>query len=272
LDYQESAMREARENEMPLENSAELTAARIVGLRTRTLAQAFAVAAVLALWAAPSTPAQSAQDSSQSSAQSQHASQPAQSAAPNQPQMVDQSAPTSDSLAEAARKAKAAKAKNANGDAVQSSTTASPKVYSNENLGSLSSHGVSYVGGSGSSSSGSSSDSANNSGGAGSQAGNGSGAAAGGKNDESYWRGRAQEIRNQMADIDRQIERVQDDIAKNGAVSIDPSSGARQGVIMVEDRNAEIKHLQDKKADLQNSLDQLAEEGRKAGADSGWFR
>jgi hypothetical protein len=272
LDYQESAMREARDNEMPLENSAELTAARIVGLRTRTLAQAFAVAAVLALWAAPSTPAQSAQDSSQSSAQSQHASQPAQSAAPNQPQMVDQSAPTSDSLAEAARKAKAAKAKNANGDAVQSSTTASPKVYSNENLGSLSSHGVSYVGGSGSSSSGSSSDSANNSGGAGSQAGNGSGAAAGGKNDESYWRARAQEIRNQMADIDRQIERVQDDIAKNGAVSIDPSSGARQGVIMVEDRNAEIKHLQDKKADLQNSLDQLAEEGRKAGADSGWFR
>jgi hypothetical protein len=268
-DYQESAMREARENESSLENSAELTPARIVGLRTRTLAQAFAVAAVLALWAAPSTPAQ---DSSQSSAQSQNASQPAQSAAPNQPQMVDQSAPASESLAEAARKAKAAKAKNANGDAAQSSTTASPRVYSNENLGSLSSHGVSYVGGSGSSSSGSSSDGANNSGGVGSQAGNSAGAAAGGKNDESYWRGRAQEIRNQMADIDRQIERVQDDIAKNGAVTVDPSSGARQGVIMVEDRNAEIKHLQDKKADLQNSLDQLAEEGRKAGADSGWFR
>jgi hypothetical protein len=265
-------MCEARENEMSLENSAELTAARIAGLRTRTLAQAFAVAAVLALWAAPSTPAQSAQDSSQPPAQSQSASQTAQPDASNQPQMVDQSAPASDSLAEAARKAKAAKAKNANGDAAQSGTTASPKVYSNENLGSLSSHGVSYVGGSGSSSSGSSSDNANNSGGAGSQAGSGAGAAAGGKNDESYWRGRAQEIRNQMADIDRQIERVQDDIAKNGAVSVDPSSGARQGVIMVEDRNAEIKHLQDKKADLQNSLDQLAEEGRKAGADSGWFR
>jgi len=43
-------------------------------------------------------------------------------------------------------------------------------------------------------------------------------------------------------------------------------------VIMVEDRNAEIKKLEDRKADLQNSLDQLAEEGRKAGADSGWFR
>ena len=41
---------------------------------------------------------------------------------------------------------------------------------------------------------------------------------------------------------------------------------------MVEDRNMEIKRLNDQKAELQKQLDDLAEEGRKAGADSGWFR
>ena len=83
---------------------------------------------------------------------------------------------------------------------------------------------------------------------------------------------RANDIRKQMGQIDDKIARVQDDIAKNGAVSIDPQSGAQQGVIMVEDRNMEIKRLNDQKAELQKQLDELAEEGRKAGADSGWFR
>jgi hypothetical protein len=263
-------MREALGNGVSLENSsatnAELTSAKLLGHRPRTFAQAFAVAAVLALWVAPPAPAQSAQpaqDANQSSAQSSTGS--------SQPQMVDQSAPAQDSLAEAARKAKAAKAK-ASGDSATTAANTTPKVYSNENLGSLSSRGVSYVGSGNTSSGGGSNYSGSaNSNGAAAQGGN-SGGGASGKNDETYWRGRAQEIRNQMADIDRQIERVQDDIAKNGAVTIDPQSGARSGVIMVEDRNAEIKRLQDKKADLQNSLDQLAEEGRKAGADSGWFR
>jgi hypothetical protein len=266
-------MREALANRVSLETAAsaghDRTATKIIGLRTRTVAQAFAVAAVLALWVAPATPAQSAQDAAQSSAQTQSASQSAQAADSSAPQMVDQSAPAADSLADAARKAKAAKTKSSDTTAT-ASTSGAPKVYSNENLGGLSSRGVSYVGSSSSSSS-STSDGAGNSDNSTQSSATG-GAAAPGKNEESYWRGRAQEIRNQMADIDRQIARVQDDIAKNGAVSVDPSSGARQGVIMVEDRNAEIKRLEDKKADLQNSLDQLAEEGRKAGADSGWFR
>jgi hypothetical protein len=263
-------MRDALANPVPLEIQAsadrEITATKLAGIRTSTFAQAFAVAAVLALWVAPSTPAQSTQATQP--AQSQNASTPAQPAASNDPQMVDQSAPAADSLGEAARKAKAAKAKSADGSTSSSAaaTAAGPKVYSNENLGSLSSHGVSYVG------SGNNADSAGTiSTNSGSTQSSGSGNAAS-KSDESYWRGQAQQIRSQMADIDRQISRIQDDIAKNGAVSIDPQSGARQGVIMVEDRNADIKRLEDRKADLQNSLDQLAEEGRKAGADSGWFR
>lgn len=241
----------------------ELNRPTILGLRTRTFAQAFAVAAVLALWVAPS--AQSAQGDGQSSAPAQNSSTaPAATPSSTEPQLQDQSAAPGDSLADAARKAKAAKAK------ASGTTTAPAKVYNNDSMGSLSSHGVSYVGSS-SSDGGSSGSASGSSNGGGGNGGNPAPAAQG-QNQESYWRGRAQAIRNQMAQIDQQIGRVQDDIAKNGAVSVDPSSGAQQGVIIVEDRNAEIKRLEGQKADLQQNLDELAEEGRKAGADSGWFR
>jgi hypothetical protein len=75
-----------------------------------------------------------------------------------------------------------------------------------------------------------------------------------------------------MAQCDQRISEIQDEIAKHGAVSVDPMSGAQAGVIFVEDRNAQIKQVERQKDGLQSQLDALAEEGRKAGADSGWFR
>ena len=75
-----------------------------------------------------------------------------------------------------------------------------------------------------------------------------------------------------MAACDQKISEIQDEIAKHGAVSVDPMSGAQAGVIFVEDRNAQIKQVEKQKDELQGQLDALAEEGRKAGADSGWFR
>ena len=90
--------------------------------------------------------------------------------------------------------------------------------------------------------------------------------------DEAYWRGRAQQIKNQMAAIDQKIAQVKAEIAKSGAVQMDPSSGAMQSVVIIHDRNAEVKDLEDQKAGCQKQLEDLAEEGRKAGADSGWFR
>ena len=45
-----------------------------------------------------------------------------------------------------------------------------------------------------------------------------------------------------------------------------------QSVIIIHDRNAEVKDLEDRKQGLEKQLDELADEGRKAGADSGWFR
>jgi hypothetical protein len=173
----------------------------------------------------------------------------------SEPQMQDQSAPPEESLAAAARKAKAQKA-----------TAAPGKVYTEEKLAGLSGRGVSTVGsgnsaGQGSSGSG---DSYANSG--------ASAAPQAGKSDEQYWRGRAQAIRDQMAGMDKQIAAIQEEIKEKGAVTVDPMSGVQAGVIYIEDRNRQIKEIEAQKAKLQDQLDTLAEEGRKAGADSGWFR
>lgn len=178
----------------------------------------------------------------------------ADAAAQNEPKMEDQSAPAAESLGEAARRARA-----------QKTQAAKPKVYNDDTVTKLSGHGVSVVGGGNSGSGGASYSGSGNT-----DAGGGASGAAGSQ--ESYWRGRANEIRKQMAACDQRISEIQDEIAKHGAVSVDPMSGAQAGVIFVEDRNAQIKQVEKQKDELQNQLDALTEEGRKAGADSGWFR
>jgi hypothetical protein len=170
----------------------------------------------------------------------------------NEPKMEDQSAPAAESLGEAARRARA-----------QKTQAAKPKVYTDDSVTTLSGHGVSVVG-DGNAGGGGASSGGNAYGGGGAQGASGS--------QESYWRGRANEIRKQMAACDQRISEIQDEIAKHGAVSVDPMSGVQAGVIYVEDRNAQIKQVEHQKDELQGQLDALAEEGRKAGADSGWFR
>jgi hypothetical protein len=188
----------------------------------------------------------------------------------SEPEMVDQSAPAGDSLAEAARQARARKAKAAAGAGANA-----PKVYTEEKLSQLSGHGVSVVGDGNAGGSGSSSEESSYAN-AGANAGgnsdtNGAGG-AGGNNGEQYWRGRAKAIRDQMARCDQEISNLQDEIAKYGAVSVDPQSGAMQSIIYVNDRNAKIRQIEEQKAGLQAQLDALEDEGRKAGADAGWFR
>src|ERR1700722_9146704 len=171
-----------------------------------------------------------------------------------EPQLQDQSAPQDQSLGAVARQAKAQKAKSE-----------PAKVYTEDKLAGLSGRGVSSVG-------------SGNSGGGGSYGGNSynNAAASGGgqslSSNESYWRGRANAIRGQMAQLDAQIAGIREEIKKKGAVTVDPMSGASAGVIYIEDRNKQIQQVEAQKAKLQQSLDDLAEEGRKAGADSGWFR
>jgi len=195
---------------------------------------------------AATQPAAAAQTSAENSAQ-----KPADGGTQAELQMQDQSAPAAESLGEAARRARAQKAK-----------TATAKVYSDDSVSTLSGHGVSVVGGA-------------KAGGGASYSGNsysGGGGQSSAASQEQYWRGRANAIRSQMAACDQRISEIQDEIAKHGAVSVDPMSGAQAGVIFVEDRNAQIKQVEHQKDGLQSQLEELAEEGRKAGADSGWFR
>ncbi len=183
--------------------------------------------------------------------------------------MVDQSAPAGDSLAEAARQARARKAKAAAGAGANA-----PKVYTEDKLSQLSGHGVSVVGDGNAGGSGSSGNESSYSNAGANSGGNSdaNGAGGGGANGEQYWRGRAKTIRDQMARCDQEISNLQDEIAKYGAVSVDPQSGAMQSIIYVNDRNAKIRQIEEQKAGLQAQLDALEDEGRKAGADAGWFR
>jgi hypothetical protein len=188
------------------------------------------------------------------SASDASAQKPADAGAQSEPKMEDQSAPAAESLGEAARRARTQKPQGAK-----------PKVYTDDAVTTLSGHGVSVVGDGNSGGGG-----ASYSGNSGSGGGGGAQGAAGSQ--ESYWRGRANEIRRQMAACDQKISEIQDEIAKHGAVSVDPMSGAQAGVIFVEDRNAQIKQVERQKEGFERQLEELAEGGRKAGADSGWFR
>jgi hypothetical protein len=92
------------------------------------------------------------------------------------------------------------------------------------------------------------------------------------QNGEAYWRGKAQPILQELAEIDRLRTQLGEDIKKYGTAGIDISSGRKDGVAYVRDRHAQIQKLQKKSADLQKKLDELEEEGRKAGAEPAWFR
>jgi septal ring factor EnvC (AmiA/AmiB activator) len=79
-------------------------------------------------------------------------------------------------------------------------------------------------------------------------------------------------IQDQIAAVDQQIEQKKVEISKAGPASMDPSTGLTQNVIIIHDRNAELKALQDRRQNLERQLDNLADQGRRAGADPGWFR
>jgi hypothetical protein len=176
-----------------------------------------------------------------------------------EPQMQDQSAPAAESLGEAARKARTQKTK-----------AAAPKVYTEDSVSHLSGHGVSVVGDGNTGSGGAPSDTENSGTNPNPTSSSDSQPAAGGQ--EQYWRGRARTIRDQMAQLDQQIAGIRDEIAKYGAVQVDPQSGAQAGIIYIKDRNEQISRIETQKAGLQSQMDALEDEGRKAGADSGWFR
>ena len=172
--------------------------------------------------------------------------------AQSQPAASTPPQPQQDSVGEAARKAKKAKAQPG-------------KVYTDEDVAGMPGT-VSVVGQAGSGSSGLT------------EPGDSSvqqkkgGASKSGNDQEAFWRGKARPIREKMAAIDQAMDKLREDIKKSGGAGFDASSGLKQNVIYIEDRNGQLKNLEKKKQELQTQLDELEEVGRKAGALPAWFR
>jgi hypothetical protein len=195
-------------------------------------------------WPATIALGQSQSDATQSS----QSSQQSQSQAQSQLQQKE------DSVAEAARKAKAKKAK-----------PEPAKVFTEEDLSGMRGNGVSVVG----------DDAPAGAGAAGTKKAEGK---TGGKvtpmsgQDEAYWRGKARELLDEMAAIDQEIAKTKDGIKKYGSDGFDATTGLKDNIIYIDNRTSKVQQLEKRKADLGKKLDQLQEEGRKAGASPAWFR
>lgn len=195
---------------------------------------------------AQSQPQSKSQPAAQSS--SQQTSSPSSAQPSSDPQMQTMDGAKQESLADAARKAKPQKSRPDSG-----------KVMTEDDLRNPRGGGVSVVG--------SSSPGRNPY-----PPGYTTGAYSARDEEEQIWRSRARSLLDQMEQVDRTIEATKAEIAKYGAVGFDPSSHLMQNKIMIDDRNARLKSLQDQRARLDQQMDALQEEGRKAGADSSWFR
>jgi hypothetical protein len=195
-----------------------------------------------------------AQSGSSAASQSQSSSQTAQ------PQSQTQS------QSQVARAASAQKTQSSSGNAAKPNTQKDkpkPKhVYTDDDISTVPGT-ISVVGDSGSNAAG---NRESNPG-----VGEGGPAPAGGSS-EAFWRGRARAIKDQITSVDQQISQLQDEIKKSGPTGMDPTTGLTQNVIIIHDRSAQLKQLEDRKQSLEKQMDDLMEEGRKAGADSGWFR
>jgi chromosome segregation ATPase len=95
---------------------------------------------------------------------------------------------------------------------------------------------------------------------------------AAGDDKEEYWRRRAQEILGQITAVDEAIAQKKEEIKKFGSGGFDVTTGMKDNVAYIRDRNGQLQRLEKRKADLEKKLDELQEEGRKAGASPAWFR
>ena len=91
-------------------------------------------------------------------------------------------------------------------------------------------------------------------------------------NSEQYWREKARPILEEIAVVTQQMEQLKEDIKKYGNTGFDMATGMKDNIAYVLDRNAQMEKLQKRKTVLEKQLDDLQEEGRKAGAEPAWFR
>jgi len=96
------------------------------------------------------------------------------------------------------------------------------------------------------------------------------------KNDErqqAQWHNRAQKLRDQLAEVDRQIAQLNANLPANTS-SLSTSSGSSQSAVgsLYGPAAARLQNLQNRKATIEQQMEQLEEEARKAGIPPGWLR
>jgi len=184
----------------------------------------------------------------------------AQSQDQNPPQQ--QAQPETDSVAEAARKAKANKPK-----------ADTKKVYTTDDFPSSRGGGSSTSDDKDANAKGNGADAANKAlGKAGGATGGNMNAGGSPAKDEAYWRGRAQKLRDQMAQVDAEIDKLKDEMKKGGNAGFNVQSGLTSNTVYFDDRNTQLKKLEQRKAEIQKQMDDLEEEARKADVPSSWVR
>lgn len=184
--------------------------------------------------------------SQQSSTSSQQSSTQTQTQSQAQPAMVDPPPQKQDSLAEAARKAKANK------------PPAKARVLTEDDLSKLKGPGVSVVG------------DAPKKGARRGQPTDPDGDV--GESGEQYWRARARQFLDAIAQTDEQIAQKKEEIRKFGSGGFDVTTGRKDNIAYINDRNAQLKQLEGHKTELEKQFEELQDEGRKAGVPSSWFR
>ena len=137
--------------------------------------------------------------------------------------------------------------------AKSSSGTAAPKkIYTNDDLKGMRDEPVSVVGQPGTQKKSSS-----------------TAPAKAGTRDQAYWHNRAQKLRDQIADADRQIAQLhsssQAEVEGGGS-----ASGTNSAYIGSQGNR--LRNLETRKANLEKQLDEVEEEARKAGVPPGWLR
>jgi hypothetical protein len=198
-------------------------------------------------WPLAAAFAQTSSSSHPSSSSSQQSSTPTQTQSQAPPATLDAPPQKQDSLAEAARKAKANKP-----------ATAKPKVYTEDDLKGMKGPGISVVG------------DEPRKGPRHAQPTDPNGDDA--SNAEASWRARAQQFLDAIAQTDEQIAQKKEEIRKFGSAGFDVTTGMKNNIAYINDRNAQLKQLEARRADLVKQFEELQDEGRKAGVPSSWFR
>ena len=90
--------------------------------------------------------------------------------------------------------------------------------------------------------------------------------------DQAYWHSRAQKLRSQIDDVDRQIAQIKASVPQNSTTAGGGTAATGTTPIYYGGQYARLKSLEARKATLDKQMEDLEEEARKAEVPPGWLR